>query len=98
MNDIPFGKFFDTKDDYELIAGMGLVKSETYLESVIYLFKNKKDNQCYVVLEEEHGGDIERELEAWLGNHEWILHEIPPKNPNLYALPFTIARVTFTSN
>jgi hypothetical protein len=97
MSDVPFGKFFDTKIDHELIEAMELIWSNSDLGTELFLFKNIADGQYYAVLDDDYFNDITKALEEQLGNHGWNVEEIQPKNPDLYAMPYQLARVSFDS-
>ena len=97
MSNIPFGKFFDTEINHELIKGMELIWSNSDLGTELFLFKNTTDGQYYAVLDDDYFNDITIALEEQLGNHGWQVEEILPKNPDLYTMPYQLARVSFDS-
>lgn len=89
MQGIPFGKFFDTAHDKDLIESFELIDSkELDFEDTVYLLKNNLAGGYYVVVEAEHGADWD-EVDGWtkqvLQDQPLSLEEIPPKSPDWYA-------------
>jgi hypothetical protein len=99
MQSIPFGKFFDTQADHELISSLKLMNSyelDPYTRDMVYLFTNNATSDNYIVVDTDHGPDW-KQVEDWtrkiLQDRFAKLEEIHPKNPNLYADSYYLFRV-----
>lgn len=100
MQNIPFGKFFDTQADHELISNLKLMNSyelDPFTRDMVYLFRNDATNDNYIVVDTDHGPDW-KQVEDWtreiLQDKLAKLEEMHPKNPNLYADPYYLFHVT----
>ena len=67
MNDIPFGKFYDTQTNKEFISAFEEVKRNDDAEDTHYLLRNTLENCYFVVVGYGNGGADWDSFYAWVG-------------------------------